>query len=162
MTKTKKKLFLAMILVAILCIGIGTGILLSHNRFSDTSGHGVTLDTNAVNLPDDTSEQSASKYIRFPGYSDITLKNTDTVIPIMLTNPKVNPCYFSFYVTVDDDENPVLESDWVSPGKAIESVTLKQPLTSGTHMLHVKIDTRDLTEEKPMNGGNVEIPLHVE
>lgn len=151
-----------MILLAILCIGIGTGILLSHNHFSDTSGHGITLDTNAVDLSDDTSRQSDSKYIRFPGYSDITLKNTDSIIPIMLTNPQVNPCYFSFYVTVDDDDTPVLESDWISPGKAVENVTLKQPLTSGTHILHVQINTRDLTEEKPMNGGNVEIALHVE
>lgn len=161
MTKPKKKLFLVLILIAALCIGIGSGILISHRHASADAGQGVTLDTNAVDYSDNTSEESAAKYIRFPGYSDITLKSTDTSIPIVLTNPDVNPCYFSFTVTVDEDTNAILESNWVAPGKALEGVTLSQPLTTGDHTLHIKISTKSLNTEEAMNGGNVEVPLHV-
>ena len=161
MTKSKKKLFLVLILIAALCIGIGSGVLISHRHVSADAGHGVTLDTDAVDYSRDTSEESTAKYIRFPGYSDIKLKNTDTSIPIVLTNPDVNPCYFSFTVTLDDTSDALLQSDWVAPGKALEGITLSQPLATGDHTLHIRISTKSLDTEEPMNGGNVEVPLHV-
>lgn len=161
MTRPKKKLFLVLILIAALCIGIGSGILISHRHASADAGQGVTLDTNAVDYSDKTSQESVAKYIRFPGYSDITLKSTDTSIPIVLTNPDVNPCYFSFTITLDDTSDALLQSDWVAPGKALEGVTLSQPLTTGDHTLHIQIRTKSLDTEEPMNGGNVEVPLHV-
>lgn len=162
MKKSIKKLVLLLVLIAALCIGIGSGILISQHRSSQDTGQGVTLDTNAVDYSGNSAEESAAKYIRFPGYSDITLKSTDAEIPVVLTNPDVNPCYFSFTITLDDAPEKILESDWIAPGKALKGLNLSQPLSAGDHTLHIQIDTKSLDTEIPMNGGNVEVPLHVE
>ena len=99
--------------------------------------------------------------IRFPGYNDITLSQSDTDIPIVLTNPTGNPCLFQFDVTLDESTDSLLHSNWVEPGKALESVPLPSTLSPGDHTLHVAISTRSLDGTEPMNGGSVTVQLHV-
>lgn len=156
--KKRNIVIIVVIVIAALAVGGAAGIYISelHNR---DSSEGVTLDTDAKDY--DSEDQSGTETIRFPGYSDITIGSEDTYIPVVLTNPEDNPCYFSFEVTVDDDTQPLLKTEWVGPGKAVTGIPLQQQLSQGGHKLNIKIDTRSVKTEEPMNSGNVSVNLNV-
>lgn len=127
---------------------------------SDSTG-GVVLDTNAVDFQSEETVNNDPQTIRFPGYSDITIQQEDTVVPIVLTNPEGNPCLFQFEVTMDGAQDVLLSSDWVEPGKALEGVTLLSTLDKGDHTIHLQINTCSLDGQETMNGGSVTVLLHV-
>ena len=154
------------IILAILALVIAAVILfvvvysMSTGQTEDPSS-GVVLDKNAVEFDTGDTLSADPLRIRFPGYNDITLSQSDTDIPIVLTNPTGNPCLFQFDVTLDESTDSLLHSDWVEPGKALEGVTLPHALSPGDHTLHVAISTRSLDGTEPMNGGSVTVQLHV-
>ena len=143
--------------VAAACIVLfgGTG------QTTSPSSGGVALDKNAVDFQSEETVNTDPQTIRFPGYSDITIQQDDTVIPIVLTNPEGNPCLFQFEVTMDDAPDVLLASDWVEPGKALEGVNLLSPLDKGDHTLHIQISTCSLDGQETMNGGSVTVAIHV-
>lgn len=164
MTKQNKKrtsIILAMAALAVAAVALCCVMFsMSSGQTKDPSS-GVVLDKNAVEFDTGDTLSVDPLRIRFPGYNDITLRQSDTDIPIVLTNPKGNPCLFQFNVTLDDSQTAVLDSDWVEPGKALEGIPLSSTLSQGDHTLHVTISTRSLDGTEPMNGGNVTVQLHV-
>ena len=83
-------------------------------------------------------------------------------IPIVLTNPEGNPCYFQFRVTIEETGQELLNSGWVEPGSAIRGIGLDEALGSGDYQLLIQIATGSLNDRSVMNGGTVRTGLHVE
>ena len=157
--KTRRSILLAIAALAIAAVTLCV-FSMSTGQNKDPSS-GVVLDKNAVEFDTGDTLSADPLRIRFPGYNDITLSQSDTDIPILLTNPTGNPCLFQFDVTLDESPDSLLHSDWVEPGKALEGVTLPSTLSQGDHPLHVAISTRSLDGTEPMNGGSVTVGLHV-
>ena len=159
--KTRRSILLAIAALVIAAVTLCAVVFsMSTGQTKDPSS-GVVLDKNAVEFDAGDTLSADPLRIRFPGYNDITLSQSDTDIPILLTNPTDNPCLFQFDVTLDESPDSLLHSDWVEPGKALESVTLPHALSPGDHTLHVAISTRSLDGTEPMNGGSVTVGLHV-
>ena len=165
MTKQNEKrrsIILAIIALVIAAVTLCAVVFsMSAGQTKDPSS-GVVLDKNAVEFDTGDTLSADTLHIRSPGYNDITLSQSDTDIPIVLTNPTGNPCLFQFDVTVDESPDSLLHSDWVEPGKALEGVALSHTLSQGDHTLHVTISTRSLDGAEQMNGGNVTVQLHVD
>ena len=157
--KTRRSILLAIVALVIAAVTLCV-FSMSTGQTNDPSSC-VVLDKNAVEFDTGDTLSADPLRIRFPGYNDITLSQSDTDIPIVLTNPTGNPCLFQFDVTLDESTDSLLHSDWVEPGKALESVTLPSTLSAGDHTLHVAISTRSLDGTEPMNGGGVTVGLHV-
>ena len=157
--KTRRSILLAIAALVIAAVTLCV-FSMSTGQTKDPSS-GVVLDKNAVEFDTGDTLSADPLRIRFPGYNDITLSQSDTDIPIVLTNPKGNPCLFQFSVTLDDSQTALLDSDWVEPGKALEGIPLSSTLSQGDHTLHVTISTRSLDGTEPMNGGSVTVQLHV-
>lgn len=156
----KKKYLLAGVLILfVLCAGIGIGIVLNRNNTVVNDTGGVTLDKDAKEYEkEDGNEEPLS--IRFPGYPEVTIGKDQKEIPIVLTNPDVNPCYFQFTVSLDGGA-PIYTSEWVKPGDAINGFEISTPLSPGDYDMSISIATKSLETETPMNGGNVKTTLHV-
>ena len=120
--KTRRSILLAIAALAIAAVPLCV-FSMSTGQNKDPSS-GVVLDKNAVEFDTGDTLSADPLRIRFPGYNDITLSQSDTDIPILLTNPTGNPCLFQFDVTLDESPDSLLHSDWVEPGKALEGVTL--------------------------------------
>ncbi len=143
---------------------LGAGILYHWlNRRGDTdAGSGISLDKSAVSLSQDGEEDTQEALsIRFPGYPEITVEGEDREIPIVLTNPQNNPCYFKFHVSIQETGQTLATTDWVEPGNAISGIDLDQALEAGDYTLTIQVETKSLEDESPMNGGTVRTQLHV-
>lgn len=155
----KGKIILLLILV--LAVGAAAGILLyRHYDRKNDAVSGIQLDTNATDL-DSSSSESVIDMIKFPGYGEITVSAGATEIPIVLTNPEGNPCYFKFHVYLKENGNDLYTSEQVTPGSAIRGITFEEPLETGDYTLEIEISTASLKDGSTMNGSTVEVPLHV-
>lgn len=159
--KTRRSILLAIAALVIAAVTLCAVVFSMSTGQTKNPASGVVLDKNAVEFDTGDTLSADPLRIRFPGYNDITLSQSDTDIPIVLTNPTGNPCLFQFDVTLDESPDSLLHSNWVEPGKALESVTLPSTLSPGDHTLHVAISTRSLDGTEPMNGGGVTVQLHV-
>lgn len=164
MTNDRQKrtsIILAMVALAIAAITICAVMFSMSSGQTKNPSSSVVLDKNAVAFDTSDTLSADPLHIRFPGYNDITLSQSDRDIPIVLTNPTGNPCLFQFNVTLDNSTNSLLTSDWVEPGKALEGISLPSTLSQGDHALHVAISTRSLDGAESMNGGSITVGLHV-
>lgn len=156
----KKYVLIGIIILIVLFAGIGIGVALNKGNTVSNENAGISIDKNAQEYEDEESETEKTASIRFPGYPEITVSEEQNDIPIVLTNPDVNPCYFQFTVSLDDGD-PVYESEWVKPGDAIRGFEMDAPLNPGDYEMSISIATKSLDTEQTMNGGNVKTTLHV-
>lgn len=154
--KSKKGLTIFIVICCIACVILLAGIYL---RSGSDGSSGVTIDKSAEEYTEETEESQLM--ISFPGYQDITIGTSDTNIPIVLSNPESNPCYFQFTLSVEGSDALSFTSDQVEPGKALKGVDLSQTLPAGDYTLDIKIATTSLTDQSPMNGSTVKTALHV-
>lgn len=106
----KKYVLIGIIILIVLFAGIGIGVALNRGNTVSNENAGISIDKNAQEYEDEESETEKTASIRFPGYPEITVSEEQNDIPIVLTNPDVNPCYFQFTVSLDDGD-PVYESE---------------------------------------------------
>ena len=134
MTNDRQKrtsIILAMVALAIAAITICAVMFsMSSGQTKDPSS-GVVLDKNAVAFDTGDTLSADPLHIRFPGYNDITLSQSDRDIPIVLTNPTGNPCLFQFNVTLDNSTNSLLTSGLGGTGEGTGRHLLAQHLISG-------------------------------
>ena len=161
----KKNKWVAGILIAavLLCLGVGIGFFVFGSNSSheeENNRQGIQLDKDSVDIEGETAAAPQQISIKFPGYPDITIKKDSSAIPIVLTNPEGNPCYFQFSVSLDGGE-AIYNSQWVEPGKAIQGFSLDTALEPGDYEMKISISTRSLEDQSPMNGGSVKTMLHV-
>lgn len=103
------------------------------------------------------------KGVQIPGYGEITAAAGSESLKMSLVNPKDNPCYFQFTLTVEKDgeEKTLYESGLVEPGKAVQEFDLEY-LPPGDYDMLIKINTYSLEDGTTrMNGAEVMTTLHV-
>lgn len=110
-------------------------------------------------LPDGDTDRS-SQSIQINGFTDWSLPAEETEnLPILLENPKGNPCYFTFSIILSDG-TLLYESKQIPPGNHIGFITINQPLTEGKYAAELIIRTNDTRTGAPMNSAKSKINIH--
>ena len=122
-TKTKKNgkiLLLAVLLILIAGAGITTAYRIGRQTSTESS-NGIVVEENVSDWNQDLANlsQNQDSGIKIPGYGELSVGAGDTDWKITLANPKDNNCYFKYSITINDDETPIYESDYIEPGKAV-------------------------------------------
>lgn len=131
----KKYLITGIIILMVLCAGVGIGTILSRKGDRIDDSQGVTLDKSAEGYEEEGDTPEEQESIRFPGYPEITIDAGREDIPIVLTNPETNPCYFQFSISLDGGD-PIYESEWVKPGDAIREFDLTTAIEPGDYEIY--------------------------
>lgn len=162
--KKKKYLFIILIIAAIfITLGIAFAAYQVGQKNTVINAKGVIIDENASEWNKDLENVSnGQKGIQIPGYGEITIPADETTWKITLANPKDNDCYFQYSITIDDDETPVYESDYIEPGKAITEFEVSKPLEAGEYSIYMNISTFSMDgNNERLNGASVKADLHV-
>ncbi len=113
---------------------------------------------------EDTGEEAT--YISIPGFDTATIAADSESVFLYLYNPTGNSCYFviSIYLTGADGEDELIyQSNLVSPGQELYTITLERSLESGSYDAYVNYATYTMDGEyTPLNGANVPFTLIVE
>lgn len=110
-------------------------------------------------LPDEDTD-SHGKSIIINAFTDWSLPAGKTEnLPILLENPKGNPCYFTFSIILSDG-TLLYESKQIPPGNRISAITINQPLTEGKYAAELVIRTNDTKTGAPMNSAKSKITIH--
>ena len=100
--------------------------------------------------------------ITMPGYPTLIFAANTQKVALELPNPKGNPCYFRYTLTIVETDTQIYQSQLLKPEEALETITLNQTLSKGTYTLRIEIDTFSLADgTTPMNGGVQEVTLIV-
>ena len=100
--------------------------------------------------------------ITMPGYPTLIFAANTQKVALELPNPKGNPCYFRYTLTIVETDTQIYQSQLIEPEKTLETITLNQSLSKGTYTLRIEIDTYSLVDgTTPMNGGVQEVTLIV-
>lgn len=162
-----KKLIIIIIAAVLICIAaMLAAYYFGINSRSETaqSTNGITVDENAVEWDKEVNALSGqeTKGIKIPGYGELTVPADDTTWQISLVNPKDNDCYFKYSITIDDSEDPIYESDYIEPGKAITEFEVSKGLEAGDYKIHLNIASYSMDGSNTrMNGADVQADLHV-
>lgn len=162
--KKKKYLIILLIIVVLfLTLGIAFAAYRAGQEKSNINANGVVIDENASEWDKDLENVSGEqKGIQIPGYGEITIPAGETNWKITLANPKDNDCYFQYSITIDDDETPIYESDYIEPGKAITEFEVSKPLEAGEYSIYMNIATFSMDgNNERLNGASVKADLHV-
>lgn len=162
--KKKKYLIILLIIVVLfLTLGIAFAAYRAGQEKSNINAKGVVIDENASEWDKDLENVSGEqKGIQIPGYGEITIPAGETNWKITLANPKDNDCYFQYSITIDDDETPIYESDYIEPGKAITEFEVSKPLEAGEYSIYMNIATFSMDgNNERLNGASVKADLHV-
>ncbi len=100
--------------------------------------------------------------IRIPSFSSFTIPKNEETVSITLMNPADNPCYFTFYIVLQDTGEVLYTSGLVPPGQAITSVTLNRTLKAGEYNAIIQIAATSLEDGSAMGGANVKTVLIVQ
>lgn len=126
--------------------------------------NGITVAEDEVDWDKEVNALSGedTKGIKIPGYGELTVAAKDTNWKISLVNPKDNDCYFKYSITIDDSEEPIYESDYIEPGKAITEFEVSKGLEAGDYKIHLNIASYSMDGNNTrMNGADVQADLHV-
>ena len=161
--RSKKIWILIVAVILVMVFGIGFAYKMGQQKSMESS-NGVVVDQNASDWDKDldnlSEEQDAG--IKIPGYGELSVGAGDKNWKITLANPKDNDCYFKYSITVDDDENPIYESDYIEPGKAISEFQVDKPLDAGDYTIYLNISTYSMDGKNTrLNGASVKADLHV-
>lgn len=118
------------------------------------------IDSGIYDTLTDGDTDISSQSIQINGFTDWSLPAGKTEnLPILLENPKGNPCYFTFSIILADG-TVLYESKQVPPGNCISSVTINQPLDEGEYTAELVIHTNDTRTGAPMNSAKSKITIH--
>lgn len=136
-----------------------------NSRFAAAeNANGITVAEDEVDWDQDINALSGQETngIKIPGYGELTVAAKDTNWKISLVNPKDNDCYFKYSITIDDSEEPIYESDYIEPGKAITEFEVSNGLAAGEYKIHLNIASYSMDGKNTrMNGADVQADLHV-
>lgn len=165
---TKGRRFPLYLLCLILAVAAAAGLITSYCLRKDLQAQekssGIVIEANASEwnpeLPDLSGAQSSG--IKIPGYGDITVPADTNTWKITLANPQDNNCYFKYSITLDGSEDPVYESDYIEPGKAVTQFDVSDTPEAGDHEIHMNISTYSMDENHTrLNGASVKADLHI-
>ncbi len=155
----EKDLFLAIekitvlpIILFLLLFGIGLYYFLPIvPTFPNTISEWIpSIDENIGKKADAEEQKSGS--IKVNGFSRWIIPTGQTEnIPVSLTNPEDNRCYFKFTITLDETNETLYQSQLVPPGEGIYLVNITRPLENGSYNATVLITTSDIKTGAAMN-----------
>lgn len=147
-------------LLILLAVLIAGGILV----YLNTREEGPELDKAAISyeMPD-TMVNTDPDSIALPGYSVLTVSNSDGVVHAPLINPEGNTCYFVYTVKLGDTGEELYKSGYIEPGSAVPEFGLNQELEAGEYDILLEVEAWDLEDHtQALNGGSIEARLQVE
>lgn len=148
----KKKLLLVLFMMSTIFL------LLLIGKYNGGSGDvsNLKIDANAIDYqPRDEVEPPNVETIRLPIYKTFEMTEGDT-LNASLENPKDNPCYFQYTLTLTETNEEIYRSNLIKPGTAINQVKLNTNLLKGVYKLKLTISTWSLEDiETAMNGGEM-------
>ncbi|MGL9971992.1 hypothetical protein [Enterococcus sp. DIV1420a] len=97
----------------------------------------------------------------FPGYDDITVREGAEKAYVSLANPEFNKASFTFIISYGENNEVLLETGLVKPGKTVNEFPLPKALKPGHYQLKMKIEAFDLTTQKQLNGASTSVELVV-
>lgn len=110
-------------------------------------------------LPDNGMD-NGNQSIKINGFTDWSLPAGETEnLPILLENPKGNPCYFTFSIILSDGA-VLYESKQIPPGSRVSFITINKPLSEGNYAAELVIRTNDIRTGAPMNSAKSKIIIH--
>lgn len=155
--KSAGKIAALLILMAAIIAG---GILL----YLSMQKEGPNLDKAAISyeMPD-TMVNTDPDSIALPGYSILTLSNSDGIVHAPLINPEGNTCYFVYTVKLSDTGEELYKSGYIEPGSAVPEFELNQELEPGEYDILLEVEAWDIEDyTQALNGGSIEAVLEVE
>ncbi|WP_373891878.1 hypothetical protein ACAW68_11000 [Weissella confusa] len=155
--KKKTKAIIILAIAAMVLALIFTVFILIKN--TNDKSPGLKLQTDFGHTQQKKTKAPA---IKITGVTSISFDETTKTSYTKLTNPKGNPCYFKFVMKIKETGQVVYESDYVKPGKTIQSEVMTADLKKGIYEGVLEIQTREL--EKPhesMNGLNTNLSIIV-
>lgn len=161
--KNRKILLLAIILILIATVGIATAYRIGRQASTEAS-NGIVVEGNVSDWNQDLANlsQNQDSGIKIPGYGELSVGAGDTDWKITLANPKDNNCYFKYSITINDDETPIYESDYIEPGKAVTEFKVNNALDAGDYTVYMNISTYSMDGKNTrLNGASVKADLHV-
>lgn len=118
------------------------------------------IDSGIYDTLTDGDTDISSQSIQINGFTDWSLPAGKTEnLPILLENPKGNPCYFTFSIVLSNG-TVLYESKQVPSGNCISSVTISKPLDEGEYTAELVIHTNDTRTGAPMNSAKSKITIH--
>ena len=142
------------VVLALITVAVFVGTLLGNQAEDDP----IVDYTGGLNNGDAADPSG----ITLPGYSALTFAANSKKVALELPNPTGNPCYFRYTLTIVETNTEIYQSELIEPAKALQTITLSQPLTAGNYTLRIEIDTFSLADgTTPMNGGVQEVKLIV-
>lgn len=116
----------------------------------------------AYEMPEGLVNQDPES-ITMPGYSILTLSNSDGMVHVPLLNPEGNTCYFVYTISLADSGEVLYESGYIEPGSGVPEFELNRTLEPGTYDIKVDVAAWDIENyTEPLNGGSIEAELQVE
>ena len=101
--------------------------------------------------------------VALPGYSVLTVSNSDGVVHAPLINPEGNTCYFVYTVKLADTGEELYKSGYIEPGSAVPEFELNQELEAGEYDILLEVEAWDIGDyTQALNGGSIEAQLTVE
>lgn len=121
-----------------------------------------TIDQNIGESPSAEAESKSSS-IQIAGFQEWQIPAGEKEsLPILLQNPKGNPCYFSFSIVLADSGETIYQSDMVPPGEAIRQVSLNRTFSPGVYSAFVRIKTNLLDSGREANDAVFQITIRAE
>lgn len=151
-------------ILAAVCIAAAIAVAFFAGKSQGTQKTGgIIVDSDASEWDKELENVSGSRQgIKIPGYGEISVAAGSTTWDIVLANPEDNNCYFKYSLTIDDSKDPIYESDWIEPGKAVKEFKVEKALDKGEYELHLNITACTLDESHDLlNGADVKAVLHV-
>lgn len=108
----------------------------------------------------DTPHENNESQIKISGFSSWAIPAGKTEnIPIKLSNPQGNPCYFSFTLILTEKNQVIYQSDMVPPGESIRQISISEPLSAGTYKAIIHIATNELDTGRKMNSADLNLTI---
>lgn len=163
MNKVKRKSFILISIVVLIIFGGVTVVVQSLNSKNNSISSQSTASNDKQILYNNSSvETDNKKGIKIPGYGDISFPANTRDVQMTLYNPADNRCLFQFLLYLDEDDSPIYTSDYITPGYALDNITLNEVPKQGKHKILIKIDTYDAESMMKMNGAQVSANLTVQ
>lgn len=98
--------------------------------------------------------------IDIPGYESLTLQAGSKSQRVYLFNPEKNAAYFVMTLTLENGDT-IWKGKALYPGEAFTDIKLNKPLDAGDYAAILHYDCFSVSDDKPLNGADIELNLTV-
>jgi len=158
--KKEKNIIIIFLTTIIIFIALGISLLWNNsnkkNSFEDPNAVAYNSE---IKKPVDFSK----KQIVLPGFSTIKVDYGSTRTNVALSNPSFNRVLFKYSVVLvrNHKEDKLIETEMISPGKAVVGFNIPKGLPKGKYPLKIQVKTFDISSHSPLNGGDNDAVLEV-